>query len=626
MTVRISTALFTAAILGLAAAALAVAAVTRFAPKAPAAVEVMTPGKARAIGAKWRAARTADLERDYAQALVAAGLYDDLLAEISEQGLFSDDPETARLFRAEAALRQGRFLDAFADASGRDDNPYFAFVRARARYNLTATARDAMNDLNLALRGPDDLAGEAWLVRVRFALDENDFETADAALRRAEEAGASADRIEALRIERRIRSGDLGEAAKMYEARAARFQSVLDHEGLRLAALQSLINGDASAATRFADLARDGMKGAERVDLLAALSKWRAGEPAQAAQLTNQRLAAAPKDWVALDLAYEIARDMKRDDAAGEFLRRLGETRPDLAYVRMNRAGASADQLAAAVRRIKEQPLIRGAGATLMGADRRLVSPGEATDREVAIIALAAAIASGDAAAMRRAAEKAAEDGAPLSLAIAGDALSLAGDSAGAAGRWKSAIALAPDFYAPVERFAAALEAAGDFKAATLALRRFTTENPSHVDARFALARLLSTMGEFADAADTYGSIPPTHIFASAELAQEYGAVARKAGPAETEKMIRTAKAVAISPRVLGFALAAAGDKQGAATVLRRAVIADPADSALVSLFEATMTDLGRRDEALSLIGEIERRKARETEGDPAQTQENSPV
>lgn len=620
--------MFVAAAVGLAVAALAVLFVTqRAAPPQAQSDDLVTPAQARALGAQWRSTRSKSAEIEYARALIGAGLYDELLSEIAEHGLFSDDDGASRLYEAEANLQLGRYADALADAAKDDANPYYAFVRARARYALQPDDRLIAGELAAALRGPDDLAAEAWLFRARIGLDANDLDEAAAAARRAAELGASPDRVEAIRIEALIRDGDLLRAASLMELRAPRANGPRDIDGLRLAAMNALKQGDAVTAARYAEVARASSGVDSGIIELAALAKWTANEHAQASAIIEKRLSAAPNNWVALDLAAAIAADMKRPDAAADYLRRLEQARPALAFIRKRRMGASHDELFKAALAFKTDAKAGGAGAKLLGEGALPPKFREADSRELSDIALAAVIQSGDEEAMRvKAGDVLAAAASPLSLMLAGEAFLQSGDKDSAMRAWIKAVSVSPGFYAPVERLSKLYEESSDVGFAERALKKFLADNANHQEARLTLARLLARHQDFTGAATLYAQVPASIVFATAQSAADYGSVARKAGAEDAAKMIRAAKAVIENPKILGFALAAAGDHNGAAQALRRALIADPADNSVAALFLETMTRIGRKSEALSLLSEIESREPAAEDADPAQSPENSPV
>lgn len=598
---------------GAIALTLAVFAFLQFGPIARSDVavsSVTSPAEARALGARWRANRSDELGQAYAQALVNAGLYDQLLTEIAERGLFAGDPQTASLYRAEANLMQGRFEEALSTAGASAENPYFAFARARAAYALTGAAGDRLKDLSVALRGPEALAAEAWLFRARIALDANDLESAEASATRASEAGADALRTELVRIESAVRAGELAAAAQLLADRGKRMRAAADPDAYRLAAMIKLRLGEANEAARLMDLARIGAGAAGRGRLLAALAKREAGDNAQASALVSAHLASAPRDWAALDLAAAIARDMGRQDEAEGLLIRLAKERPALAIVRaMAAGGASPDETFDRLKMIDREQGVSGAAETLLGEGAPLRGIEKAGERDRLIIDLAAAINKGDARQMRLAARSAsAADASPLELALAGAASARLNDFDEAIRCLMRASESAPDFLAPVLIRADLLAANGAGNEAVKVLSDYLARNKDNNRARLALARLEAADGDFAAAAASFASVDPAIVFATVSDAELYGAAAKSAGGALLSAMLKSARSFAPSARILAASLSAAGDDAGAAAAYRKAVIADPGDMDLRDGYLETMTRLGRGAEATSLLEQVDRK------------------
>lgn len=569
--------------------------------------EIVSVAEARAIGARWRKNPNAELARDYAEALVRAGLYDDLLREIIERGLFSEDNASASLFRAEANLRRGRFDDALSAISGADENPYLSYVRARAVYALTADAGAAADDLARALRGPKALAADAWLFRARLALDANDLETAEAAARRAVEAGGSTERAEKVAIEKSIRLGDLGAAAGALEAREKRLRGRTDADDHRLAAMIKLRAGDARAAVRLIDLAR-AENGPGR--LIAALAKWQAGDDAQGWSLVSAELAAAPQNWMALDLAAAIARDNARAEDASRLLARLEEVRPQLAFVRRSRIDvASPDEVFDELLKIGEDISGGGVSSALLGPGAKTAMIEEPDTEERTLIRLAAAINRKDARGMRAGAAALPYDGgSPIGLALAGIASLELGEEETATQLLARSCAASPDFLEPLKRLAAIHAGKGDYAEAAALLREYLTRHEENAIARLELAAVEVLMGDSQGAVRSFSALPPALVFADEEISARYGAAAKAAGGEALADMLRAARANAASARILAAALVAAGDDEGAAAALRKALIASPADDGLAAIYLDAMTRLGRTGEAQSLLGQIARR------------------
>jgi tetratricopeptide (TPR) repeat protein len=128
--------------------------------------------------------------------------------------------------------------------------------------------------------------------------------------------------------------------------------------------------------------------------------------------------------------------------------------------------------------------------------------PGEAQTQIRLIRALLGNGQSGEALQRARALE-AANPGAPDAHMLAGDALGLAGDQAGAAAAYRRAANLA--FTEPVAlRLVAALRNSGDTAAAARVLELFLAQNPQNVPARLLAANALLEAGEWDGAIDMY--------------------------------------------------------------------------------------------------------------------------
>ena len=605
------------AILGVVAGAVLIAAAAftyvRFnnaASPAPGIVEPVSAAEARAIGARWRQSGGDALGRTYAQALISAGLYDELLTEIAEHGLFAGDADASRLYRAEANLREGRFDEALS-ATGADQNPYLAFARARAVYAITADESAVAADLASALRGPKELAGEAFLFRARLALDANDFDSADAAARRAAEAGVAPTRTENILIEKSVREGELDAAARSLEARRKTARGVISPDDYRLAAILRLRAGDAAAAVRLIDRAR-GVADTDRTQLLSALAKHLAGDDAQAYSLAASHLSVAPKDWAALDLAAIIARDMGRKDEADRLLDRLAEFRPALATIRRMRAGAmSPDAAFDALIAAKGDLSTVGLTNFLLGPEASVRGMAQASDDERALAEIAGAIRSGEPQRLRKTATRLLGDqSSPVGLALAGAAFIRLDDAENAARALSLSATAAPDFLAPVLMLASLRESAGAGDDAAALLRAFLVRQEGDARARLALAAVEARRGDMTSAVENYAKVPPETVFGDERSAVLYGATAKIAGGAAHEAMLKAARASAATPRILGLALAAAGDTGGAAAALRQALLASPDDAEIAQRYQEAMIASGRAEEAVSLIAEIQRRRA----------------
>lgn len=568
---------------------------------------------ARALGARWRAEKSGALGRDYAQALIAAGLYDELLTEISARGLFAADADAAALYRTEATLRQGRFAEAFAAAGAEGANPYLSYARARAAYALTADPKAAADDLARALRGPVALAADAWLFRARLALDENDLDAAEAAARRAIESGGDKWRADAVFVERAIRNNEIAKAAERLKQRAKRRRGALAADDYRLAAMIALRNGDARTGAGLMDEARRAGGDGDHARLLAALAKWRAGDSAQAASLIDEQLAVAPTDWMALDLGAAIAKSSGRAAESKSLLRRLQKERAALAFYRSNdrsAGGAAFDGVYEALRRVDDDLSGGGVIAALLGAGAAAPETLREPDDEAReITALALALNANDTRKMRLAANTLAARPSAIAQTLVGAAFVKFDDEDRADRALTAASAAAPHFFAPVSLRAAALMDRGDDAAAGAVLRSFLQDNGNDARALMQLAAIDAKSGNAAGAVVSFAKVPPSVLFADGEAAALYAAAARAAGPLALKAMLAAARDGATSAKTLGRVSLAAGDDVGAASALRRALIGDPGDADLPLLYLEAMTRLGRVEEAHSLLAEIVRQR-----------------
>jgi hypothetical protein len=604
-----------ALLLAVAGLALARALVPPPAPAAPA-VETafVSPAAARALGARWRETRRPEAANAYAQALLGAGLNNELLTAVATEGLFRDDEFARTLFRAEALLRLYRYEDAAALAASPAvaENPYAAFIRVRAIAGLgRGLDREA---LALATRGPDALAREAWLLRARTALDDNDFETVDASLKRASEAGATAARLETYRIERDIRAGETARAREALDARAralsraaiARGEAIPDFEGWRLSAMLSLRAGDGREAGRFADRALLAAPGGRDAPL-AALAKWTAGDAAQASAILSAHLRAVPGDGTALDLAAALAfADSKHADGEA-MLAALGAVDPRLAaFRRYQRAAARRDFDAAlsALDGFSGEAPPAGAAAVLVGPGAALPFLPEALRADAMLATLAAASeprsvrkASAALLDLRR---------SPIDLAVAAAALERIGDGEGAAKLAREGAA-AGDFFAPVALQSKIAEAAGRGAEALALHDRFLAANPARADAALSRALVLARTAEPSAAAKAFAALAPAVAFSTDEAAQSYAQAATGASE-EMRAIMLAAAAGVLPPDRLARVRETARDDAGAAIAWREALIDAPWADDLAERYRAAMTRQGREADAQAFLAAVARR------------------
>lgn len=620
MTLRISPPLRIGAALLLAVAGLAFATSLLPAP-APAAPMVdaafVSPAAARALGARWRDDRRAETGRAYAQALLAAGLNNELLTAVATEGLFNDDELSRTLFRAEALLRLYRYEDAAALAASPAvaENPYAAFIRVRALAGLGGGLdRDALAQ---ATRGPNDLAREAWLLRARAALDVNDFATVDASLKRASESGAAAARLEAYRIERDIRAGEAARALEALDARArglartaaARGEAIPDYEGWRLSAMLALRAGDGREAGRLADRALLAAPGGRDAPL-GALAKWTAGDAAQARSILSAHLRAVPGDWVAHDLAAAIAHAEGKRAAGDAQIAALAALQPRLAAFRRFQlaiADRKFDAAISAVSGFSGDAPPAGAGAALVGPGAALPFLPEPLRADAALAALAAAT---DTRSVRKAAAALLDlRRSPVDLAVTATALARVGDATGAAKHAREAAAAAGDFFAPVALQSTLAEAAGRDLEALALHDEFLAANPQRPDAALSRALLLARTAPPRAAAEAFAALDPDLAFSSDKAALAYAKAATSAGEEARAKMLEAASG-RLSPARLAPVREAALDDAGAAIAWREALIAAPLAEGLAERYRAAMARQGRQAEADAFLAVVARRSS----------------
>jgi len=565
--------------------------------------EDVSPARARAIGARWRQVKSDALAQRYADALISAGLYDRLLKEIDEGGLFAGDDRSRLLFRAEALLRQRRYDDAERVADQEENNPWVSFIRARATYALTPSEDAIAEDLRHALRGPDALAIEAWLFRARVALDANDIDTAKSASRRAREAGADEKLVEAIDIEGLIRNGDIASAESMLLKNAGKKRANLTNA--RLTALISLRQGDGRSAVRRLSAVRDDDG---PTSLLLALAKWRAGDIAQAQALVERELAVAPKNWMALDLAAAIARDMDRNADADRLLARLSKVRPALAMLRRLRLQPDPDEAFMALVGLSEGTRSSGVGVALLGEGA--VLPYELIDakpNERALIRLGAALASGETEGLNPNDANIGGGNDPVALTLAGAGFETLGEWAKADEMYVRASVVSPDFFRPVMRAAALARQRGANRRAITLLKKYSMAHPDHNEARLELAQAYTAEEDFRMAAETFAHVAPDIIFETLDTAEAYATAATYAGRQERDAMLAAAAKNATNMKILGGTLFIAGEDKEAAVALRKALIADPNDAETAGRYADAMAKIGRGGEAKSLLDAIKK-------------------
>jgi len=585
------------------------------APGPAVAAAPVSPAAARALGARWRDSRSPEAAHEYAQALLASGLNNELVAAIVKEGLFADDRTARALFRAEALLRLNRYNEAaaIADAPALAGDPYAAFIRVRSIAGAGGGIDQAA--LSIATRGPEEIAREAWLLRARAALDANDFATLDASLSRAREAGAADARLETCRIERDIRAGDLVRADAALAARAkaiakaasARGEALFDPEGWRLSAMLALRAGDGREAARLADRALLGTPGTVGAPF-AAFAKWAAGDIAQARALLAAHLRAVPGDWAALDIAAAIALAEGNNEDGDAHLAALARLRPRLAAFRRLELAAAAGDFDAAMASVKglvgDGPL-SGAAAALVGPGAALPLLPEPLQADAALAALGAAT---DLRTARGAVSKLfALRRTPVDLAAAAATLSRTGDTAGAGALALEAMNAAPDFYAPLALRLAVLEEQGRVDEALHLHDLFLIAHPARTDAALGRALLLARSGDAPAAAAAFAALDPAIAFSTDDAALAYAQAATQASE-EARALMLASAAQALPPARLAGVREAAHDDAGAVIAWRQALIDLPSADGIAERYRAAMARQGREQDAEAFLSAVARR------------------
>ena len=595
---------------------------TRHAHRSPS-TELMTAERARAIGAEWRSTGGGDLGRRYADALLNTAQEEALISEIRNNKLLGDRPNSARLYEAEAYLRLRDYstANAIAETDEIKDDPFAAFIRARTEFAL-GKKKDS-DDLATALRYGGSFSAEAWLLRAREALDANELDTADAAARRAREAGADSGRVEVIEIEAAIRRGELQKVGTLLAARADALNArrrktgldkLVDLDGDRLRVMMALLEGDPIEAARLADRAGLSVAG-DRFAPLAALAKWEAGDNAQSEALLRNHLEIAPADWRALDLLLGISETANRTADIQSLKKALRQYRPALAsYRAMMSARKNCDtdgEYYAALSTgsaLLNDEIPEGAIAALLGrnaAEMESLPEPSSTDRQ--LISLVREIGANDSLRAVRIARNSI-GASPVELALSARAYADAGLQDEAMKSANASSISAPDFLAPLLVESGVLQKEGANDAAIATLGDFVDRNPGRDDARLALAAAYFHGENFKAAAATYASTDPRALFVNEDAATNYARAANEAGAAAAMRAIEAAQEELEEPRRLAEFCEMAGDDAAAASVWRDLLISAEPDRSALDAYRRILGRLGRAAEGERFIGEILRR------------------
>ena len=238
------------------------------------------------------------------------------------------------------------------------------------------------------------------------------------------------------------------------------------------------------------------------------------GNDEQAAGRLTRLLALQPANRKARRLLAAVQWRMNEAAAAAETLRPIIE-RPDADSYSLTLAGRALSRLgrhdAAALylaRAARPQPPARAAVAAMSAADLAVLrreAQARSNDGPTQVRLIAALLARGEAreALARARRVQAANPGAPEAHLLAGDALELTGDFAGAAEQYRRAANLAFTESTAL-RLIEALQRSGNIAAADQVLDLFVRENPRSVAGQILLAGRMMEEGDWARAVGVY--------------------------------------------------------------------------------------------------------------------------
>jgi tetratricopeptide (TPR) repeat protein len=571
--------------------------------------------------ARWRAQPSLEQARAYSDALFAAGMEDEVVAELANGELLAEAPIEAAALRAEALLRLGRFDDAISAADAlpqKRTEAFAAFVRARALYARTGDAKRAEADLLKALAGGPSMAPGAWMFRSRLALDANDAVAAEAASRRASETGVSRREMRLALVENEIRAGRLElaerELAAIRSERKGRAALLKPADESRLQAMIAVRRGDyKSAASLYsATTAQTSMNPADL--LLAALIRHLAGDHAAAESTVRDFLLNAPGNWVALDLGQAIA-DAQGDEKEAAALRmRLAAVRPSLGAGRIYRAASRAgdhDAALAAARAANSGDTEHSSGTLtrLIGAGVSSEAPlGDLNAGERAFFAAASLAPAASNREKRRAAKAlTALDSRPAASIAAATLFLEIGAPEEAAPLIRAARRQAPSMRAAAHLDAKLAAERGDIAGARAIWREFLAANPADADAHALAARFELDAGDVKAAAALVTRAPAAVVYRDARLAEAAFRAASGRGQQSLAAAVASAHLHADATDVAS-ALLAAGLYAEAAVAARSALSENPKDDRAPAIYLQSMTRTGARAEAMMMLTAIQRR------------------
>ena len=466
----------------------------------------------------------------------------------------------------------------------------------------------------IRLGGP--LTGDAWVFLAQMALDRGDGAIAHTATVRAKESGVDAIRIDALEIERLIRTGKLEEAKTgLTPSRVTNVRKHVQSSDLIAEYLSGML---AYREARFADASRHFLSVEPwlsheiRGKLKIAAVNWMSGDEAQALEQLGEHLNAVPGDWVALDLAAEIYTDIGALERAREIVAELYPHDPGLARYREYRIWVTADDLDAAYTIVDAESAViadtrRTAIDLLFGAAPEHDAYAATFDLLVAISQLrpAAPFSVADAA-------KSLLEADPLALVLAGENDLLAGAHLSARDKFLGAAKAAPGFVRARLGVALANILTGEMdETARTAMAEIAVGSPQmRLVSRKILAGVHAVKGEYATAADLLRPMEE-QLLTNAHDAIFYARLLTESqdGPALIA-FGDLARRKQPESRLTGWLVEASGRASNAAKLYRAAFFADPSDVAAAADYARVMSQLGKHQEARSLLRAAMRKRS----------------
>ncbi|MEM6414022.1 MAG: hypothetical protein AAF720_05125 [Pseudomonadota bacterium] len=593
----------------------------------------------------------------FAFALLNAQQYDDLSQLLDDVEAPFATEKTRRSFRAKAALQQGVYSQVFlhtkslrsnVDLPTNDTitarqrarlreaegfNAFADFLEAKALYAYdTRKADEVVRLLEAPIRRGGTLGADAWLLRARIALDAADFRGADLALRRARDADARQTKVNALKIEQKIRQGFLSEARNDIQiligndigvTRSNNKGQIANPEILRLSGLLALHE------ERFRDAARAFQSIGKRITsiprgrLLIAISHLGAGDNASAAHAVAAHLAEAPNDWVGFDILLHIASrsgDRVKFESVSSTLRDLN---PGLTAIRTAVSAKDPESFFNALASFASEDGARQSSFALLSAQTLLIG------RDIIRAPLIPQIAQRD---LQRATllssagvdfdpslQNKIEDlfarhstdpsaqSSPALRALGGLTYEVAGKFKKARTEYLNSLREAPNFTPALLRFAALSQSEEDLQLSIEILTDHVNATPElsldkEMQVRRALSKSHTLLGQPGEAIDVLEPVKE-HLKKNSNYALDYATLLANTGNSKRLKEFADDTASRLPSGVAKAQLfELAGNAERAALAFRSVLSADPLNDTATQGYRKAMTALGREREAEALI------------------------